>query len=133
MQHTEAQTANTTPYGEKAYKGVVVRAEKRAALYRRDEYQCVWCGKYAGDTGVELSLDHIIPNILGGDCSGNNLVTACMGCNNSRGPKTTRQFVAYLRDQGTMDEKGIRKRLQRARRRDFRLYYADGKVRKNAK
>lgn len=43
---------------------------------------CSYCG------GVDhLSLDHLIPQLRGGEDDANNLVTACRSCNSSKGAK----------------------------------------------
>ena len=53
----------------------------------RDDYTCQYCGA----TGVELTIDHVIPKVLGGEDSWTNLVTACVKCNNKKGNKTPEQ------------------------------------------
>ncbi|HDM75681.1 MAG TPA: HNH endonuclease [Deltaproteobacteria bacterium] len=56
-------------------------------IFRRDRYTCQYCGA----TGVELTIDHVIPKVLGGEDSWTNLVTACVKCNNKKGNKTPEQ------------------------------------------
>ena len=58
-------------------------AELRAEIFRRDDYTCQYCGK----RGVKLECDHVFPFSLGGQSTPENLVTACMSCNRSKGAK----------------------------------------------
>jgi hypothetical protein len=51
----------------------------RFEILRRDNYTCRYCGASAPD--VELTVDHVIPRVLGGPTEPSNLVTACAGCN----------------------------------------------------
>lgn len=76
-----------------------IRDEKRAAIYERDGWSCVYCGRdmRAGRTRrqvqIVLSLDHLIPRCQGGDNSAHNVVTACLTCNSSRGARAWRDFA----------------------------------------
>ncbi|HAR46035.1 MAG: HNH endonuclease [Nitrospirae bacterium GWC2_57_13] len=61
----------------------------RANIYQRDQYTCQYCGaRYAAE---ELTFDHVIPLVQGGDTSWENIVTACLACNNRKGGRTPRQ------------------------------------------
>jgi len=53
-------------------------------IIKRDNHQCQYCGKKAG----MMTTDHIIPKARGGDDSWENLVCACLECNNRKGNKT---------------------------------------------
>jgi len=46
--------------------------------------QCQYCGK----KNVQLTLDHVLPRSRGGIDSWENLVTACVSCNNKKGNHT---------------------------------------------
>jgi 5-methylcytosine-specific restriction endonuclease McrA len=87
-----------------------IRKEKRFAIYERDGLACIYCGATAED--AVLSLDHIIPVALGGTNEAINLVTACKRCNDTKGKKSTKQFLAYLRDCGH-DTTGLARRIRR--------------------
>jgi 5-methylcytosine-specific restriction endonuclease McrA len=66
---------------------------KRARIFERDGYQCVYCGeRFAPE---ELTLDHVQARVRGGDRSEGNLVTACAGCNTR---KAHRRLAEFLRD-----------------------------------
>ena len=64
-------------------------AMKRARIYIRDKYRCQYCGdhKHAQD----LTLDHILPRAQGGESTPQNLVTACVSCNQRKGNRTPEQ------------------------------------------
>jgi hypothetical protein len=52
--------------------------------YKRDMMTCLYCGLNGlsdFDNWRQLSIDHLIPQTLGGDDSSDNLVTCCKRCN----------------------------------------------------
>lgn len=51
----------------------------RYEVLRRDDYACRYCGAKAPD--VALTVDHVVPEALGGQGDPGNLVTACADCN----------------------------------------------------
>ena len=53
----------------------------RKNILIRDNYQCQYCGK----KNVPLTVDHIIPRVRGGSIGWENLVCACVKCNNKKG------------------------------------------------
>lgn len=54
----------------------------RFEVLRRDNHTCRYCGAKAPD--VELQVDHVIPEVLGGSSEPANLVTACTSCNQGK-------------------------------------------------
>ena len=62
----------------------------RLAIYIRDNFTCIYCGKQA-----DLSLDHITPYSKGGADTPNNLVTCCVHCNRKRGNKAVEDFATF--------------------------------------
>lgn len=58
-------------------------ASLRSSIFERDEYTCQYCGKKGG----RLECDHVHPFSLGGHSVPENLVTACISCNRSKGAK----------------------------------------------
>ncbi len=84
-------------------------------ILKRDNYECQYCGKKGG----QMTTDHIIPKAMGGEDSWENLVCACVECNNRKGnrtlqaanmklhkkPKRPSYFTFVLREIGTMDDK----------------------------
>lgn len=57
----------------------------RHNLYLRDLFQCQYCG----DTfpNAELTIDHVIPRVMGGTTNWENCVTSCKACNSKKGHK----------------------------------------------
>ena len=78
----------------------------RRNLLRRDDHACQYCG--ATD---RLTLDHVYPKSRGGADAWENLVAACVPCNNRKGNRTPEEagmplarapyrpsHVMYMRD-----------------------------------
>ncbi len=72
------------------YKKIVL---SRKNIIRRDGHQCQYCGR--GD--VTLTVDHVIPKSKGGNDSWENLVAACVSCNNRKGDRTPSEAQVKLR------------------------------------
>ncbi|MCS7177271.1 MAG: HNH endonuclease [Candidatus Kapabacteria bacterium] len=56
----------------------------RRNIMRRDGFRCQYCGT----TEAELTIDHVIPRSRGGTDTWENLVCACIRCNNLKGDRT---------------------------------------------
>jgi 5-methylcytosine-specific restriction endonuclease McrA len=54
----------------------------KAAIYRRDNNTCQYCGSTRG-----LTIDHVIPRSRGGKDTWENLVVACSVCNTFKGDR----------------------------------------------
>ncbi len=79
------------------YNGVPRRelAFNRRNIYRRDAFQCQYCG---GKPGLKhLSIDHVIPISRGGATTWENCVVACVRCNTRKGNRTPEQASMPLR------------------------------------
>ena len=63
-------------------------AKLRQAVLERDSYTCRYCGKVGG----LLECDHILPVSRGDRSTIDNLVTACVFCNRSKGAKTLAEW-----------------------------------------
>lgn len=70
-------------YVKRRYFGIKF---SRQNIYSRDAYTCQYCGKKAPQ--VELSLDHVVPRVRGGNASWENIVTCCVRCNRRKGGNT---------------------------------------------
>jgi 5-methylcytosine-specific restriction endonuclease McrA len=58
----------------------------RANIFARDKYRCQYCGlKFRTE---ELTFDHLIPISRGGKKAWENIVTACLVCNNRKSGRT---------------------------------------------
>ena len=58
---------------------MAVSKRTRFEVLRRDDHTCRYCGGRAPD--VTLTVDHVIPQALGGTDRPDNLVAACRDCN----------------------------------------------------
>ncbi|MFQ5924683.1 MAG: HNH endonuclease [Dehalococcoidia bacterium] len=58
----------------------------RLEVFRRDEYRCQYCGRETR----ELTLDHVIPRHKGGRHIWENVVSACIPCNNRKAGRSPR-------------------------------------------
>jgi 5-methylcytosine-specific restriction endonuclease McrA len=76
--------------------GCWIRPARRAAIYHRDNWSCVYCGRRVTDSAevpVVLTLDHLLPKSLGGTNDASNLVSACRQCNCSRQDRAWTEFA----------------------------------------
>jgi 5-methylcytosine-specific restriction endonuclease McrA len=55
----------------------------RHNIYLRDGSVCQFCGKRY--SRPDLNLDHVIPRVLGGKTTWENVVTSCIPCNRKKG------------------------------------------------
>lgn len=78
----------------------------RRNVLRRDRHRCQYCG-----SPDRLTLDHVLPKSRGGPDTWENLVAACVPCNNRKGNRTPEEarmalacrpfrpsHVMYMRD-----------------------------------
>jgi 5-methylcytosine-specific restriction endonuclease McrA len=68
------------------------RRISRRALFARDGWECVYCGQ----TGVRLTLDHVVPRSRGGDSVWENVVTSCAPCNLRKGDRLPEEVSMVL-------------------------------------
>lgn len=61
---------------------MAVPKRTRYEVLRRDNFSCRYCGASAPD--VKLHVDHVTPVALGGTDQPENLVAACIDCNNGK-------------------------------------------------
>lgn len=62
---------------------MAVTKTTRFQVLKRDKFTCRYCGSKAPD--VQLHVDHVVPVSLGGTDTPDNLVAACVDCNNGKG------------------------------------------------
>ncbi|MBM4171426.1 MAG: HNH endonuclease [Ignavibacteria bacterium] len=72
------------------YKKIILT---RRNILKRDNHKCGYCGR----ADLPLTIDHIIPKSKGGDDSWENLVAACLPCNNKKGDRTPEAAKMGLR------------------------------------
>jgi 5-methylcytosine-specific restriction endonuclease McrA len=85
----------------------------RKNIFRRDRGRCQYCG-----SRDQLTIDHVFPKSRGGKDTWENLVAACVPCNNRKGNHTLAEakmkllrkpfrpsYVMYIRDfVGSLDD-----------------------------
>lgn len=90
-------------YANVPYKRVML---SRKNVLKRDRHTCQYCG------GTDdLTIDHVVPKSRGGRDTWENLVAACVACNNQKGDLTPEEagmrlarqpfrpsYVMFLRD-----------------------------------
>ncbi len=67
----------------------------RRNVYRRDGYECMYCGKAPGL--ADLTIDHVTPRSRGGGTHWLNCVAACMRCNARKADRSPTQAGMALR------------------------------------
>ena len=70
------------PSSSNGYKKKKISQTLRMQVYERDGFACVACG-----VQTNLSLDHIKPEVLGGESTLENLQTMCTSCNSRKGAR----------------------------------------------
>ncbi len=77
-------------YKRVPFKNIIL---SRKNVLRRDGHRCQYCGS----TALPITIDHIVPRAQGGADSWENLVAACMRCNNMKGDRTPEKAGLHLR------------------------------------
>jgi 5-methylcytosine-specific restriction endonuclease McrA len=72
----------------------VKRSVSRKGIILRDGGMCQYCGRRS--EARELTLDHVIPRSRGGPSTWENLVAACVRCNNRKGNRTPQEAGMQL-------------------------------------
>ena len=62
---------------------------RRARILIRDKFRCQYCGERRA--APDLTLDHITPRAQGGRSTPENLVVACLTCNQRKASRTPEQ------------------------------------------
>ncbi|MBW2309176.1 MAG: HNH endonuclease [Deltaproteobacteria bacterium] len=61
----------------------------RINIFIRDRFRCQYCGRSYPEH--DLSLDHVVPQWMGGQKCWENIVTCCIQCNRKKGARTLAQ------------------------------------------
>ncbi len=72
------------------YKNIILT---RKNILKRDGHKCVYCGR----SDLPFTIDHVLPKARGGKDTWENLVTACLRCNNKKGNRTPEEAGMKLR------------------------------------
>lgn len=89
----------TMPFPSIVRLGVFVRVPfkkiilSRKNILRRDGHKCLYCGR----SDIPLTVDHVLPLSRGGEDVWENLVCACVKCNNKKGDRTPEEADMPLR------------------------------------
>jgi hypothetical protein len=105
---------------------MAVSKRLRFEILRRDNHTCRYCG--AAAPAVKLTVDHVVPEVLGGKDEPSNLVTACEPCNSG---KTSLSPDAGIVEDIKQDALRWARAMDAARRihreqREARLAFCDG-------
>ncbi len=74
----------------------------RENIYVRDGHKCQYCNERFAPKN--LTLDHVKPIVQGGEKTWENIVTACMDCNQSKGGRTPQQAGMKLLKKPTVPQ-----------------------------
>ena len=72
------------------FKNIIL---SRKNILRRDAHRCQYCGR----ADIALTIDHVIPLSRAGEDTWENLVCACVRCNNKKGDRTPDEAFMPLR------------------------------------
>lgn len=72
------------------YKRIIL---SRKNILRRDGHRCQYCGR----SDIPLTVDHVLPLSRSGEETWENLVCACVQCNNRKGDRTPEEAFMHLR------------------------------------
>ena len=61
-------------------------------ILKRDSFQCQYCGTKVGP----MTVDHVLPRTHGGHDAWENMVCACLKCNNRKGDRLPREVGLRL-------------------------------------
>lgn len=87
---------------EEGRRGVSVSPDMRGLVARLDAGECVYCG-WSNDQAKtdkqrrKFSIDHVVPQVQGGETALFNLVWCCGFCNSSKGGRTPAEAGMVLR------------------------------------
>ncbi|MSP64653.1 MAG: HNH endonuclease [Ignavibacteria bacterium] len=76
-------------YVKVPYKRIIL---SRKNILRRDKHSCQYCGS----ADSNLTIDHVLPRSRFGEDTWENLVCACVECNNAKGDKTPDEAKMHL-------------------------------------
>lgn len=77
-------------YARVPFKRIIL---SRKNILRRDGHRCQYCGR----SDLALTLDHVHPSSRGGEETWENLVAACVNCNNRKGDRTPDEAAMPLK------------------------------------
>lgn len=66
-----------------------VPSELRCLIAARDRNRCAYCLTVEENCGLQMHIDHIVPEVAGGPTTADNLCLACFSCNVHKGAQQT--------------------------------------------
>ena len=66
----------------------------RRNIFERDSYSCQYCGRRL--PSMELTLDHVVPRSRGGYSTWENIVVACVRCNDRKANRLPEEAGMHL-------------------------------------
>lgn len=81
----------------------------RPAIFEREGGRCFYCKRTLSDG--DYGLDHVKPQIAGGNNGYRNIVAACHSCNSSKGNTTGDDFVRAIYRRGFLSAEELEDRL----------------------
>lgn len=82
----------------------------RGKMAKEQENKCHWCKKeltYEKGCSNTVTVDHVLPLWRGGGNERENLVAACISCNEMRArddpPDHDHKYIKWLRDRGLLN------------------------------
>ena len=70
--------------------------EFKRQVYTRDNYECQYCGLKMEHGDKRLTVDHVIPQRLGGSILPKNMVCSCRECNEQKAHRTFKEYFTHL-------------------------------------
>jgi 5-methylcytosine-specific restriction endonuclease McrA len=75
----------------------------RENVFTRDQGKCQYCGNKV--MRPEATYDHVVPRAIGGKTDWDNIVIACVPCNQRKGGRTPEQARMHLRTRPSRPKK----------------------------
>lgn len=70
--------------------------EFKKEVFTRDNYECQYCGTQMNESHPLLTVDHVVPQRLGGSILPKNMVCSCRTCNEQKGYRTYKEYFLHL-------------------------------------
>ena len=82
------------------YKPSLARLERLRKLFDRSGRGCIWCGRPLSIHHLESSTEHLVPRSKQGNDLPENLLLACIECNNHRRNKSPAVWIQHCVQEG---------------------------------
>ena len=76
------------------------RTAALGSMFERAGSNCIWCGRALSARHLDSSYEHLIPRSRQGSDHNDNLLPACMDCNNRRSNISPGEWLAILVEEG---------------------------------